>query len=170
MEAGISSRTSDDVVVTWSGDPYSPGIAVTSFTGVDQDDAPVTASSVVYSTATISTNITTPADGALVVTNVGAGDNRTYTHGAGQQEQWDQLPSSAAHSGTTRIVATAGPVTLSETASSSVNRQAHLVAAFAPAPVSASSQLVPLELTLSSSEGGTVTMRTKVFLRNLPPT
>jgi len=168
MEEGISSRVSDDVVVTWSGDPYGPGIAVLSFIGADQDDAPVTASSVVYSTATISTNITTPADGALVVTNVGAGDNRTYTHGSGQQERWEQLPSSAAHSGTTRIVTTAGSVTLSETADSSVNRQAHLVAAFAPATGLASNPLVPLSLTLGSPEGGTVTMRTKVYMRNMP--
>ena len=134
MEAGISGRVSDDVVVTWSGDPYSPGIAVMSFTGVDQAAVPVTGSSAVLTTNYIDTSITTPADGSLVVTNVGAGDNSTYSsHGTGQVEQWNRTLGSHAHSGTTRIVTTAGPVTLSETNSASVNRQAHLVAAFPPA-------------------------------------
>ena len=31
-------------------------------------------------------------------------------------------------------------------------------------------EVVPLELTLSSPEGGDVTMRTKVYMRNVPPT
>jgi hypothetical protein len=119
--------------VNWSGSA-EPGIAVLSLDGVAQQAPEATSSSNCLDCTTISTNITTLTDGAWVVSNVGNGRTFTYTgHGSGQVERWDQNPGSATHSGTTRSVATAGLVSISETASGEANRQAHVVAAFAPA-------------------------------------
>jgi hypothetical protein len=173
MEADISGSGAKDAVVTWASAPNGPSIAVISFDGVAQQAEEATNSSNCLDCTTSSTNLTTLSDGALVVTNVGAGSTGSFTgHGTDQQERWDENPNSARHSGTTRIVATAGLVTLSETASAQMNRQAHFVAAFAPATASSSPSLWPLEITLTdpNDSGNTVSMRTKVYMRNLPPT
>lgn len=133
LEANLPGAGTYQVQVTYAAS-QSPGVAVVSLTGAAQQAPEATAGNECSSCTSITTPITTLTNGAWVISNVGNGQSGSYTgHGAGQTERWDQTPSSAVHSGTTRPVATAGPVTISETASGSANRQALFAAAFAPA-------------------------------------
>ncbi len=117
----------------------------------------------------ISTNITTLTDGSWLVDAVTSGNAGTFTPDSGQTEQHDLNSTTSSHAAGTREVATASAAAEQWT-HSGANRLAHAVAAFAPASSQSIFPLVTLQLTLSSAEGGTVTLRTKVYLRNVPPT
>ena len=133
MEANLPVSGTISVAVTFSAS-VNPGIAVMSFANVAQQAEEAEAGSSILSNTTISTNITTLTNGALIVSNVGNGQGAgTYTAAASQTERWDTAPSSAAHSGSTEIKATAGLDIQSHTYSVSANRHAQYVAAFAPA-------------------------------------
>jgi prepilin-type N-terminal cleavage/methylation domain-containing protein len=114
---------------------------------------------------TISTSITTQTDGAWLVEAVACGNTGSFSVNSGQTEQYDISYSSSTHAAGTKEVATAG-ATAEQWTHSGANRLAHAVSAFAPTPVIF--PLMSLQLTLSS-EGGTVTLRTKAYMRNAPP-
>jgi hypothetical protein len=134
LEANLPPAGTYPVAVQLSA-AEAPGIGVISLTGVAQQGPEAMAGSQCAACATTQANITTLTDGAWVISTVGNGSSGTYTgHGPGQTEHWDHAPSSCVHSGTTRMVATAGPVTIFETASTNANRQSQHVTAWAPAP------------------------------------
>ncbi len=124
-----------DVVITTDADPGGLGVGITSWTGVAQQVAEATNSATLgdVGNPTISANITTLTDGALIASIVGNGQSGTYTHGTGQDERWDINPSSAVFAGTSEVKATAGTETVSHTSSDPTpNRTTMFVAAFAP--------------------------------------
>lgn len=88
-------------------------------------------------TTAYSRTITTLTNGAWLVDIAGSGSStNTFTAGSGMVERWDQALVNAAsmsQAGATRVVATAGLVTDTWTATVS-SRKSQSVAAFAPAP------------------------------------
>ena len=159
---------SANVEVTTNGDPGDINGGAISVFGADQSGPEATNSKDdgVAGWTTIQTNITTLTDGAWVFDVVGSGEPRTFTADAGQTERFDQTGGSDGAAGSTEQVSTAGTATLGWTVDGTSNRLSHVLAAFAPA--ADSSPLQTVGLTLSSEQGGTVTMRTKVFMRNVP--
>jgi type II secretory pathway pseudopilin PulG len=155
-----------------------PGIVVLSFEGVEQQ-APETHNSSQYASDASdrsTTQLSNVSTGSLIVSVACNGSSGGYdgsvggAGGAGiRQSEGD--PSSAGMGVSTDLSSAGGTfnvVEISELSPTNTLRATHIAAAFAPA--AASSPLVPLSLTLSSSEGGTVTMRTKVYMRNVPET
>jgi len=168
-----SSAGTYDVSMSVTGG-NGPGIVVLSFEGVEQQPQETYNSSQYASGANdrSTTQLQNVSAGSLVISVVCNGSSGGYdgnvggAGGAGiRQSEGD--PSSAGMGVSTDLSSTGGTfnvVEISELSPSTTNRATHIVAAFA----AAASSLVTLELTLSSSEGGTVSMRTKVFLRNMP--
>ena len=108
-----------------------PGLAVMAFSGVEQQAETNATNATCSSCTTISRDITTSEDNSLIVSGVGAGGSGSYSsHGTGQTEEWNQNPTSALHSGTREVLASAGADTQSHTASASQNRQAMTSASF----------------------------------------
>jgi prepilin-type N-terminal cleavage/methylation domain-containing protein len=151
-----------------------PGIVVLSFEGV-AEQAPETHNASHYddwaSDRSI-TQISNVSAGSLVVSVASNGECCGYdgsVGGAGGAgiRQAEGEPSSAGMGVSTDLSSAGGTFNVTEISSTgtTTRRATHIVSAFAPAP--ASSPLVSLSLTLSSSEGGTVTMRTKVYMRNM---
>jgi hypothetical protein len=168
LEADLPSAGTYTVAVNTSGYAVK-SVGAVSFEGVAQQAPEATNTSTNVGPNSISTSITTLTDGAWVVDVVVDGNASAFTPDGGQTEQYDEVASSSTGAASTKEMATAGATSMGWSAGSA-NRLAHVVAAFAPASDLASNPMVPLALTLSSEQGGTVTMRTKVYLRNLPPT
>jgi len=155
-----------------------PGIVVLSFEGVEQQ-APETHNSSQYASDASdrsTTQLSNVSTGSLIVSVACNGSSSGYdgsvggAGGAGiRQSEGD--PSSAGMGVSTDLSSAGGTfnvVEISELSPSTTLRATHIVSAFAPAP--ASSPLVPLALTLQdpNDSGNTVTMRTKVYMRNMP--
>jgi prepilin-type N-terminal cleavage/methylation domain-containing protein len=169
-EAGLPSAGSYNVVVTASASTDEIIAGAISLNDVAQQAPEAINTSTNETIDAISVNVTTLTDGAWVVDSVHCGEPGSYTADAGQTERYDLqgVGTTSTHAASTKEVATAGSTTVGETYATGANRQAYVAAAFAP--LTASSPLKTLSLTLSSEQGGTVTMRTKVFMRNIPPT
>jgi len=92
-----------------------------------------------------------------------------YTPNSGQTERYDRAggANTSRLACSTKEVAVAGSTSMGWT-QGGANRQAQEVAAFASAP--ASSPLVPLAITLQDPQdtANSVTLRTKVYMRNMP--
>ncbi len=171
LEADLPSTGSYSVVVTTSATCEDLSAGAISLAYVAQQAAEATAKGSNEGPDTITTNITTLTDGAWIVDVIENGEPNVFSPNAGQIERFDQTATSSDCAGSTKPVATAASTSMGWSASA--NRMAHVAAAFAPATVAATctstvGDLLTLELTLSSSDGGTVKMRTKVYLRNLP--
>jgi len=176
-----SSAGTYDVSMSVTG-ASGPGIVVLSFEGVAQQ-APETYNSSQYGVGadhTLTTQLQNVSVGSLVVSVASNGSSGGYdgsvggAGGAGIRQSEGQ-PSSAGMGVSTDVASAGGTfnvVEVSSLAPSTTNRATHIVSAFAPAPVTASTPLVPLALTLQdpNESGNTVSMRTKVYMRNLPPT
>jgi hypothetical protein len=124
-----------------------------SFSGIEQQPEKSKNFNTITSNPTITTGITTLTDGSLIVSAVGNGEGgATYTsHGTDQIERHDFATNSAWHAVTTEIKTSAGIDDQSHTYSISANRQAQIVAAFAPAPVPISNKVVSDTLVIIDS-------------------
>jgi prepilin-type N-terminal cleavage/methylation domain-containing protein len=159
-----------------------PGIVVLSFEGVAQQ-APETYNSSQYGVGadhTLTTQLQNVSVGSLVVSVASNGSSGGYdgsvggAGGAGIRQSEGQ-PSSAGMGVSTDLASAGGTfnvVEVSSLAPSTTNRATHIVSAFAPVPDSSSASLWTLEITLTdpNDSGNSVTMRTKVYMRNMPPT
>jgi prepilin-type N-terminal cleavage/methylation domain-containing protein len=155
-----------------------PGIVVLSFEGVEQQ-APETYNFSHYDAGaddTSTTQLTNVSVGSLVVSVASNGSSGHYdgsvggAGGAGIRQSEGQ-PSSAGMGVSTDLSSAGGTfdvVEVSSLAPTNTNRATHIVSAFAPAPVS--SPLVTLKLKLKDPnyDDNSVTLRTKVFMRNMP--
>lgn len=176
-----SSAGTYDVSMSVTG-ASGPGIVVLSFEGAAQQ-APETYNSSQYGVGadhTLTTQLQNVSVGSLVVSVASNGSSGAYdgsvggAGGAGIRQSEGQ-PSSAGMGVSTDVASAGGTfnvVEVSSLAPSTTNRATHIVSAFAPAPVAGSTPLVPLGLTLQdpNDSGNTVSMRTKVYMRNMPPT
>jgi hypothetical protein len=156
-----------------------PGIVVLSFEGVAQQ-APETHNSSQYASNASdrsTTQISNVSEGSLVVSVACNGSSNGYdgsvggAGGAGTRQAEGQ-PSSAGMGVSTDLSSAGGTfnvVEISELSPSTTLRATHIVSAFAHASGFTSNPLVPLALTLQdpNDSGNTVSMRTKVYMRNV---
>jgi hypothetical protein len=146
-------------------------VGAISFEGVAQQAPEATNTNTNVGPNSISTGITTVTDGAWVVDVVVDGNADAFTPYGGQTEQYDEVASSSTGAASTKEMATAGSTNMGWSAGSA-NRLAHVVAAFAPASDLTTNPLVPLAITLQdpNDSGNSLSMRTKVYMRNVPET
>ena len=123
------------ITVSYGSDPLRYiAVSAISFYNVAQQPPEVTNTNTAKSTSTISTGVTTSSDGSIIIDNVACGDNRKFTPGTGQTEFYEERSNGpdAAGAGSYKILSTAGSTSMIQTASSNVNRMAHVCVAFAP--------------------------------------
>ena len=152
MESAISDGP-NTITVHFATAPSGAGISTMSFSGIEQQPEKSKNFNTITSNPTITTGITTLTDGSLIVSAVGNGEGgATYTsHGTDQIERHNFATNSAWHAVTTEIKTSAGIDDQSHTYSISANRQAQIVAAFAPAPVPISNKVVSDTLVIIDS-------------------
>ena len=152
MESDISDGP-NTITVHFATAPSGAGISTMSFSGIEQQPEKSKNFNTITSNPTITTGITTLTDGSLIVSAVGNGEGgATYTsHGTDQIERHNFATNSAWHAVTTEIKTSAGIDDQSHTYSISANRQAQIVAAFAPAPVPISNKVVSDTLVIIDS-------------------
>jgi prepilin-type N-terminal cleavage/methylation domain-containing protein len=172
LEAGLPAAGTYNVEVTTSG-YTAKSVGAISLAGVAQQAPESSNTNTNVGPDYISTSITTLTDGAWVVDVVEQGNAGAFTPDGGQTEQYDVQASSSTGAASTKEMATAGATSTGWSASA--NRLAHVVAAFAPGSVVATctsniSEVLTLQITLTdpNDSGNYMTMRTKVYLRNLP--
>jgi len=169
LESGLPSAGTYNIVVNTPSSPEELIAGAISLNGVAQQAPEAKAESSADYVDTISSSITTLTDGAWLVDAVHSGMEYGYTPNSGQTERYDRAggANTSRLACSTKELAVAGSTTMGWT-QSGANRQAHEVAAFAPAP--AGSPLVPLALTLQDPQdtANSVTLRTKVYMRNMP--
>jgi hypothetical protein len=132
LEADMPGTGSFNVAVTATGWCSALAAGAISLTGVAQQAAEASNTNANDGQASISTNITTSTDGAWLVDVVHNGNSGSFTANSSQTERYDRNTSTSEIAGSTRLVASAGNVSLGWT-NSNANRLAHAVAAFAPA-------------------------------------
>ena len=134
MESDISDGA-QIITINYPSAPEKAGISVMSFSGVKQQPEESENSNTVTSNDTISAEISTLSDGALIVSAVGHGHNNNLyeSYGSDQIERHNFSIPSAGQGVTTEIKNSAGQDTQIHTLTSSANRQAQYVAVFAPA-------------------------------------
>ena len=132
LEADMPGVGSFDVVVTATGWCSALAAGAISLTGVAQQPPEANETSANDGQSSISTSIGTLTDGAWLVDVVHNGDSGSFTANSGQTERYDRSTSTSEIAGSTRLVASAGNVSVGWT-NSGANRLAHAVAAFAPA-------------------------------------
>lgn len=130
MESDIVTGT-NTITINFSGSVVGAGISAMSLSGVAQQAAEAKVTTSGTTITTISQDITTLTNDAIIISIVGSGADHTFTHGTGQIERWDFQPTSASFSGTTEIKASAGIDNQSHTASTESFRMAMVTAAFA---------------------------------------
>ena len=169
LETNLPSAGTYTIVVNTPTAPEELIAGAISLNGVAQQAPEAKAESSADYMDTVSTGITTLTDGAWLVDAVHSGMEYGYTPNSGQTERYDRAggANTSRLAASTKEVAVAGSTSMGWT-QSGANRQAYEVAAFAPVP--AASPLVPLAITLQdpNDSGNTVTMRTKVYMRNMP--
>ncbi len=134
LESDLPASGTYTVVVTYTGNvPYKSCGAV-SLAGVAQYAREAVQTNSNTSFNSISTNITTLTDGAWLVDVVGCGNPGSFTTTeVGMVERWDIASGSSSAAAATKPVEFASTATMGWEHSSSVNRLAHSVAAFAAA-------------------------------------
>ncbi len=173
LEADLPSAGAYNVVMSTSGTFDELVAGAISLENVAQQAPEASNSNSNDAQTTISTNITTLTDGAWLVDVVHSGNETgDFVPNGGQTQRYQQVSGSGTGAGSSKEVSTAGSTSAGWT-SAGANRLAHVVAAFAPGGVAATctstvGDLVTLQITLTDPQGGTVSMRTKVFLRNVP--
>ena len=172
LEADLPAAGAYNVEVTTSG-YTAKSVGAISLAGVAQQAPEASNTNTNVGPDYISTSITTLTDGAWVVDVVEQGNASAFTADGGQTERYQEIAGSSNGAASTKEMATAGATSMGWSASA--NRLAHVVAAFAPGSVVATctsnvSEVLTLQITLTdpNDSGNYVTMRTKVYLRNLP--
>jgi prepilin-type N-terminal cleavage/methylation domain-containing protein len=158
-----------------------PGIVVLSFEGVAQQ-APETHNASHYddwANDRSITQISNVSAGSLVVSVASNGSSGGYdgsVGGAGGAgiRQAEGEPASAAMGVSTDLSSAGGTFNVTEISDtgSTTRRATHIVSAFAHASSLASNPLVPLAITLQdpNDSSNSLSMRTKVYMRNVPET
>jgi hypothetical protein len=168
LEDSLPSAGTYTIVVNTPATPEELIAGAISLDGVAQQAPEAKAESSADYSDTLSTSITTLTDGAWLVDAAHSGMEYGYTPDSGQTERYDRTGDAYTSrlAASTKEVAVAGSTTMGWT-QSGANRQAHEVAAFAPAP--ASSPLVTLKLKLKDPQDPEIsaTLRTKVYMRNM---
>lgn len=134
QEDGLPSAGTYNVVVTYSGNVgYKCGGAV-SLENVEQQLPEAVAAGAAENANTISTNITTLAEGAWVVDVVGCGSQGSFspTVIGGMVERFDVQSGSSASAGGTKLVISPEQTNIGWNFSGSSSAIAHSLAAFAP--------------------------------------
>jgi hypothetical protein len=175
LEAALPSAGGYSVVVSTSGTFDELVAGAISLENVAQQAPEASNSNSNDALTAISTNITTLTDGAWLVDVVHSGNETgDFVPNGGQTERYQQISGSSTGAGSTNEVLTAGSTSAGWT-SVGANRLAHVVAAFAPGAETATctsitDDVLTLEITLTdpNDSDNTVSMRTKVYLRNLP--
>jgi prepilin-type N-terminal cleavage/methylation domain-containing protein len=175
LEADLPSTGAYNVVIGTSGTFDELVAGAISLENVAQQAPEASNSNSNDAQTTISTNITTLTDGAWLVDVVHSGNETgDFVPSGGQTQRYQQVSGSSTGAASSKEVSTAGSTSAGWT-SAGANRLAHVVAAFAPAGVAATctstvGDLVTLQITLRdpNDSDNEVTMRTKVYLRNLP--
>ncbi|MCH7730475.1 hypothetical protein IID21_02975 [Patescibacteria group bacterium] len=132
-EASLPVSGSYTIQVNTTGLVQEINVGAVSLAGTVSGAPEATATNTNFSTATITTSITTLTNGAWVIDAVGSGNNGTFTAGGGQTERWDTSASSGTGAMSTKEVSTAGATSMAQTHSTTSNRTAHVVVAIAPA-------------------------------------
>ena len=103
-----------DVVVTYSGSPYSDYPVAITFDNVDQDTPIEAHNGVAGGSGTApSVSVTTVTDGALVLDALIARDSFSETVGANQTQRWDYSNGAISAIGSTELKETAGSTIMS---------------------------------------------------------
>jgi hypothetical protein len=171
-----SSSGTYDVAMSVTGG-NGPGIVVLSFEGVEQQ-APETHNSSQYASNASdrsTTQISNVSEGSLIVSVACNGSSNGYdgsVGGAGGAgiRQSEGGPSSAGMGVSTDLSSAGGTfnvVEISELSPSTTLRATHIVSAFAPATPSSPLQTVALTLSDPQDNTNSVTLRTKVYMRNM---
>jgi hypothetical protein len=167
-----------DVVITFSAALEQEAVAgAVTFNGVHQTTPLGTFASAQADDSTPAT-VSIPSDSGELVFGVVSAEYDALTASSGQTEHWNEaVPQTYGAGGT---AAGASPsVTMSwdlDVDATPDNHWAIGGVSIKPAsgsgggPVPAAASVVSLELTVSSEQGGEVSMRTMVNMRNLPPT
>lgn len=92
-----------------------------------------TASNTNTNSASITTNITTLSNNALLLDVVGSGNGGSFSPGGGQTERWDENNFTATGASSTRTIASAGAASMTQTHNTTSLRNAHAVISLAPA-------------------------------------
>ena len=173
LEASLPSAGTYNIVVNTPTAPEELIAGAVSWDGLAQQAPEAKGESSAGSQDTISTSITTLTDGALLVDAVHSGMEYGFTPDSGQTERYDVTGGAVTSrlAASTKEVAVAGSTTMGWTMTGA-NRMAHEVAAFARASSLTSNPLVPLAITLQdpNDSDNSLSMRTKVFMRNVPET
>ena len=133
-EADIPTTGTGTIVVTMPGSTRELNAGALSLTGAQAGAPEATATNTNANAATITTGIATLTDGAWLVDVVGSGHSGSFAPGSGQTERWDRTNFTANGAMSTKVAATAGANSMTQTHNPTSNRNAHLVASFAPAP------------------------------------
>lgn len=175
LEAALPSAGGYSVVVNTSGTFDELVGGAISLENVAQQAPEASNSNSNDALTAISTNITTLTDGAWLVDVVHSGNETgDFVPNGGQTERYQQISGSSTGAGSTNEILTAGSTSAGWT-SAGANRLAHVVAAFAPGAETATctsitGDVLTLEITLTdpNDSDNTLSIRTKVHLRNLP--
>jgi len=176
LEANLPTAGAYNVVISLSGSPDELLAGALSLENVAQQAPEAGNTNTNESTNYISVNVNTLTDGAWLVDSVHSGNDGSYTPDGGQTEHYDITGAgyTSRHAASTKEVPSAGATTMGQT-HSGANRQAYVASAFAPANVAATctsitAEVLTLQITLADPDDSdnTITMRTKVYLRNLP--
>lgn len=120
------------IVVTLDGNVREVNAGAISIEEAQSGPPEAIATNINIGPATITTPITTLTDGAWLIDVVGSGDGGSYTPGAGQTERWDSSVFTATGASGTKLVATAGLDSMTQTHNTPSNRTAHVVVSVAP--------------------------------------
>ncbi len=120
-----------NIAVTLPGNARAIAAGSITLSGVSNGVPEATATNINTGTSTITTNITTLSNNALILGVVGSGNGGNFTSGAGQTEHWDRSVNTATGAASTRTQATAGATSMTQTHSTTSNRTAHSVIAMA---------------------------------------
>ena len=132
MACGSNLAMAATITVTTAGtvNQFNVGSIIVSGAASGLPEASNT--NVNFNTFSITTNITTSTNNALVVDVVGSGNSGGFTPGGGQTEHWDVGIGSATGAMSSKTVAVAGLTSMTQTHAPISNRHAHAVIAVTP--------------------------------------
>ena len=132
----LDITTAADIEVTTTGAVNEINAGSIFLTGTASGAPEATAPNSNTGSASITTNIITLTDNAWLIDVVGSGNGGSFTAGGAQTERWDVSAASGTGASSTKSVATAGMTSMTQTHSTTSNRNAHGVIAVAPAAAS----------------------------------
>ncbi|MHC4739680.1 MAG: hypothetical protein ACYS9Y_12315, partial [Planctomycetota bacterium] len=146
LESDLPPSGTYTIAVMYSGEVTRICGGGISLANVAQEPAEAVDTNSITSGHNISTDITTQTDGAWVVDVVGGGDPGLFTlTGIDMLEQFNVSSSGSSAAGSTRLVPSAGSVTMSWY-HPSISRMTHSVAAFSPVNLERATNPSPMHL------------------------